>query len=179
MPIYFSWFITALLFGKWWCEQSQPTATWAPFILRGMGIFQQPSRTSADIDRKIAFPLRSSNVEKTIKFLAFVFLLLSSSFFWLLAFRFVSLPFLIASWVLFVKVGVKDLRLSLATWGVWLALTFSPIDVFPIPKGGSPRLVPLVMGLPRPETVARAKRGEVILGGCMVSGFEPTYYLVW
>jgi hypothetical protein len=22
MPIYFSWFITALLFGKWWCEQS-------------------------------------------------------------------------------------------------------------------------------------------------------------
>jgi hypothetical protein len=95
------------------------------------------------------------------------------------AFWFVSLPFLIASWVLLVKVGGKDLRLSLATWAVWLALTFSPIDVFPIPKGGPPRLVPLVMGLPRPETVARAKRGEVILGGCMVSGFEPKYYLVW
>jgi len=34
MPIYFSWFITALLFGKWWSQQSQPTAKWAPFILR-------------------------------------------------------------------------------------------------------------------------------------------------
>jgi len=131
------------------------------------------------IDRKIAFPLRSSSVAKTIKFVWFVLLLLSSSFFWLLAFRFVSLPFLIASWVLFVKVGGKNLRPSLATWAVWLALSFSPIDILPIPKGGPPRLVPLVMGLPRPETVERAKRGEVMLGGCIVSGFEPKYYLVW
>lgn len=143
------------------------------------GIYQQPSRTSADIDRKIAFPLRSSSVPKALRFVGFALLLLSSSFFWLLAFRFVSLPFLIASWVLFVKVGGKDLRLSLAPWAVWLALTLSPIDVFPIPRGGPPRLVPLIMGLPRPETVARAKRGEVILGGCLVSGFEPKYYLVW
>jgi hypothetical protein len=116
---------------------------------------------------------------KVIKFVGFALLLLSSSFFWLLAFRFLSLPFLIASWVLFVKAGVMDLRLPLATWAVWLALTFFPIDIFPIPKGGLPRLVPLVMGLPRPETVARAKRGEVILGGCIVSGFEPKYHLVW
>ena len=123
-------------------------------------------------------PLRSLSVAKAVKVLGFL-LLLSSSFFWLLAFRFISLPFLIASWVLFVKFGGKDLRLSLTTWVVWLALTFSPIDVFPIPKGGRPRLVPLVMGLPRPETVERAKRGDVILGGCIVSGFEPKYYLVW
>src|ERR1700719_3127203 len=40
MPIYFSWFITALLFGKWWSQQSQPTAKWAPFILRDMGMFR-------------------------------------------------------------------------------------------------------------------------------------------
>jgi hypothetical protein len=116
---------------------------------------------------------------KTVKVLGFAFLLLSSSFFWLLAFRFLSLPLLIASWLLFVKIGGNDLRPSLATWVVWLALTLSPIDVFPTPKGGPPRLVPLVRGLPRPETVERAKRGEVILGGCIVSGFEPKYYLVW
>jgi hypothetical protein len=41
------------------------------------------------------------------------------------------------------------------------------------------RLVSLVMGLPTRETGERAKRGEVILGGCIVSGFEPKYYLVW
>ena len=85
-----------------------------------MGILQQPSRTSADIDRKITFPLRSSSVAKAIKFIGIAVLLLSSSSFWLLAFRFVSLPFLISSWVLFVKAGGKDLRLSLATWAVWL-----------------------------------------------------------
>ena len=107
--------------------------------MSAMAIYQQPSRTWADIDRKIAFPPRSSSVAKTIKFVGFALFLLSSSFFWLLAFRFVSLPFLIASWVLFVKVGGKDLRLSLATWAVWLALTLSPIDVLPIPKGGPPK----------------------------------------
>jgi len=106
-------------------------------------------------------------------------LVLLSSFFWLVAFRFVSLPLLIAGWMLFVKFGRKDLRLPLATWTIWLALTFSPIDVLPIPKRWPPRLAPLIMGLPRPETVERAKRGEVILGGCIASGFEPKYYLVW
>lgn len=130
-------------------------------------------------DRKIAFSLRSSNVTKALKILGFAFLLVTSTFFWLLSFRFVSLPFLVASWLLFVRFGGKDLRLLLGTWAVWLALTFSPIDVFPIPRGGTPRLVPLVMGLPRPDTVERAKRGEVILGDCIVSGFEPKYYWVW
>ena len=149
-----------------------------PPTLLEMAIFQQPSRISVDIDRKIVFSLRSSSVAKAVKILEFV-ILLSSSFFWLLAFRFISLPFLIASWILFVTRGGRDLRFSLTTWAVWLALTFSPIDVFPIPKGGRPRLVPLVMGLPRSETVERAKRGEVMLGGCIVSGFEPKYYLVW
>lgn len=46
-------------------------------------------------------------------------------------------------------------------------------------EAGPPKLVPLVMGLPRPEMVERAKRGEVILGGCLVTGFEPKYYLIW
>jgi hypothetical protein len=64
-------------------------------------------------------------------------------------------------------------------WAIWLMLTFSPMDVLPIPKGGPPRLVPLVMGLPTRETAERAKRSEVILGGCIVSGFAPKYYLVW
>lgn len=38
--------------------------------------------------------------------------------------------------------------------------------------------MPLVMGLPRPETVERAKRGEVILSACIGTGFDPKYYLV-
>src|ERR1700683_236826 len=42
MPIYFSWFITALLSVSGDLQQSQPTAKWAPFILRVIEIFHQP-----------------------------------------------------------------------------------------------------------------------------------------
>jgi hypothetical protein len=105
--------------------------------------------------------------------------LILSTFFWLIAFRFIAFPYLVVTWVFLLKFGSRAIRISLVSWVVCLVLCFSPIDVFPIPKGERPKLVPLVMGLPRPETVQRAKRGEVILGGCLVSGFEPKYYLVW
>ena len=102
-----------------------------------------------------------------------------STLFWFIAIRFVSFPVLIVTWVLFLKRGGKDLRPSLIAWAAWMLLTFSPIDVLPFQRGWPPRIVPLVMGLPKHETLERAKRGEVILGGCLVTGFEPKYYLVW
>jgi hypothetical protein len=114
-----------------------------------------------------------------IRWLSALIVLLVSTVFSPLAFRFVSLPFLIVAWVFFLTFGRSTIRASFIVWAVWLILTFSPIDILPIPKGGPPRLVPLVMGLPTRETAERAKRGEVILGGCIVSGFEPKYYLVW
>jgi hypothetical protein len=126
----------------------------------------------ADRDLKMKFhpPIR-----RIVMFLV----LLLATLFWVGAFRFVSLPFLIAAWVLFFKYGRTSIRQCLIALTIWLPLTFSPIDVLPIPKGGRPRLVPLVMGLPTRETAERAQRGEVILGGCIVSGFEPKYYFVW
>jgi hypothetical protein len=114
-----------------------------------------------------------------IRWTGALILLLASAFFSLLAFRFLGIPFLIVAWVLFFRFARNGLRPTLVAWAAWLVLTFSPIDVLPIPKGGSPRLVPLVMGLPTRETAERAKRGEVILGGCIVSGFEPKYHFVW
>jgi len=114
-----------------------------------------------------------------IRRMAVFVVLMVASLFSLIAFRFVSLPFLIAAWVLFFKYGLTTIRPSFIALTIWLALTFSPIDILPIPKAGRPRLVRLVMGLPTRETAKRAQRGEVILGGCIVSGFEPKYYLVW
>jgi hypothetical protein len=102
-----------------------------------------------------------------------------SSFLWIIAFRFISLPVLIVGWVLFFKFTGRDIRPSLAAWAVFVLLTFSPIDVLPFPRGWPPRIIPLVLGLPSHETFERAKRGEVILGGCIVTGFEPKYYVVW
>jgi hypothetical protein len=114
-----------------------------------------------------------------IRRIVLLLVLLGASLFWGVAFRFVSLPFLIAAWVLFFKYGRTTIRPSFIALIIWLPLTFSPIDILPIPKGRRPRLVPLVMGLPTRQTAERAQRGEVILGGCIVSGFEPKYYLVW
>ena len=114
-------------------------------------------------------------VRRIVVFLVLIW----ATLFWVVAFRLVSLPFLIAAWVLFLKYGRTTIRPSLIALTIWLPLTFSPIDILPIPKAGRPRLVPLVMGLPTRETAERAQRGEVILGGCIVSGFEPKYYLVW
>ena len=116
---------------------------------------------------------------RAIRRIALFFLLLAASIVWVGAFRFISLPFLISAWVLFFKYARATIRPPLIALAMWLPLTLSPIDILPIPKRGRPRLVPLVMGLPTRETAERARRGEVILGGCIVSGFEPKYYLVW
>jgi hypothetical protein len=65
-------------------------------------------------------------------------------------------------------------------WLAFIFVTLLPIDVsFRHLPGGGPRFVPLVMGLPARETVERAKRGEVLLGGCVCSGFEPKWVWVW
>ena len=61
----------------------------------------------------------------------------------------------------------------------FLIAVFLPIDVWPVNFPGPPRFVPLIMGMPGPELSAKAKRGEVVLGGCIVSGNEPRWVLVW
>lgn len=36
-------------------------------------------------------------------------------------------------------------------------------------------MVPIVFGYPSSETFAAADRGEIALGGCLVSGEDPTH----
>lgn len=40
-------------------------------------------------------------------------------------------------------------------------------DLPPCPMCGAVEVIPVVFGLPGPELVERANRGEVSLGGCM------------
>ncbi len=42
-------------------------------------------------------------------------------------------------------------------------------------KCGGTKILPIVYGLPTPETFARAALGEVLLGGCVVFGNEPDF----
>lgn len=65
---------------------------------------------------------------------------------------------------------------------VWAGIIFIPLLPFDVSfrnQPGPPHFVPVVMGLPKPSTVEKAKRGEVFMGGCIVSGFEPKWILVW
>jgi hypothetical protein len=36
-------------------------------------------------------------------------------------------------------------------------------------------MLPIVFGYPMPETFAAAERGEIVLGGCVVWGEDPTH----
>ena len=60
---------------------------------------------------------------------------------------------------------------------VFLITAFLPVDVSLRNFPGPPRFVPLVVGAPRDEDIARDERGEVMLGGCILKGNEPGW--VW
>jgi hypothetical protein len=53
-----------------------------------------------------------------------------------------------------------------------------PIDIYLEHYPGAPRFVHVGMGLPGPKMSAAAEQGNLILGGCMVNGFEPKWVLV-
>ena len=61
----------------------------------------------------------------------------------------------------------------------FLGLAFSPIEVSLATRQGLPGIVPLTMGLPGPTLREKARRGEVVLGGCMTSGLEPWWVVIW
>ena len=64
--------------------------------------------------------------------------------------------------------------------GSWpTILLVLPIDVTTIDLPGPPRFVPLAMGLPSQQMMQAANRGEMVLGGCVTTGFEPRWLWVW
>ena len=65
------------------------------------------------------------------------------------------------------------------TWMLGIATTLLPFDVTLHNAPGPPHLVPLIMGLPAPQTLDACARGEAVCGGCVVSVFEPTWLLIW
>lgn len=64
-------------------------------------------------------------------------------------------------------------------FGGLLVIALAPLEVTDRNYSGPPRVVPLVMGLPTQETYEAAQKGELVLGGCAVSGNEPKWVLVW
>jgi hypothetical protein len=84
---------------------------------------------------------------------------------------------LVACYIQFLVTSrTKLLRLAFVAF---LIASFLPIDISLQNFPGSPRFVPLIMGLPRDEAIARAERGQVMLGGCILRGNEPKWVWVW
>jgi hypothetical protein len=77
------------------------------------------------------------------------------------------------------SVRAKSWRSFVRSWILFFVCTLLPVDVSFRVARGLPRFVPVAYGLPSREGVEAAERGEVILGGCVVSGNEPRWVLVW
>jgi hypothetical protein len=98
----------------------------------------------------------------------------------LLAFRVVVILMLFGAAALWW--AIPRLRSRRFVYCVWVAAILVPLLPFDVSLRfgpGWPRFVPLVMGLPTEETVDRAQRQEIALGGCVVTGFEPKWILIW
>ena len=70
-------------------------------------------------------------------------------------------------------------RLLIAVAVLFFISTLLTVDISLINAPGPPHLAELVMGFPRKEDFEAAKRGEMVVGGCLVSGNEPKWLLVW
>ena len=108
-------------------------------------------------------------------------ILFACSFLWFLAaYRLVGIPLLVTVIVLYFRKPQRcATRWVVLVWLALLGTTLLPVDISFRNYPGPPRFVPLVMGLPARETVTRAERGECMLGGCVVTGYEPKWVWVW
>ncbi len=90
----------------------------------------------------------------------------------------------LTAFVLLVALAISYFHFLLSSRTIWMRLifvsfliaVFLPIDVSLQNYPGPPRFVPYVMGLTNGD---RARKGEVMLGGCMVRGNEPRWVWVW
>jgi len=73
----------------------------------------------------------------------------------------------------------RRLWLPVAALLGWLALHASPYDVSYLTRAGRPKFMRLQFGYPSHEAIEAANRGELVLGGCLVSGLEPRWIVVW
>ena len=73
----------------------------------------------------------------------------------------------------------RNRRRSLGAFVLAFIVGTSPVDISLRNYPGGARLVPFVVGLPAPATFEAGRRGEVMLAGCIATGFDPEWVLVW
>jgi hypothetical protein len=119
--------------------------------------------------------------------LEFVMFLGISLFLLTMGFRVIALPFLLL-WIYLWWFGSQKhyMRKLVCAWLLFFVTFFLPVDIDianchgrrrGVSPGG-PHWVRLVKGLPMHSRLI-AKYGEYISGGCLTSGLEPRWVLVW
>jgi hypothetical protein len=64
-------------------------------------------------------------------------------------------------------------------WLLLFALVLLPFDITLRDMPGPPRFIDLVRGYPGRDDIDAAARGEILLAGCEITGFEPLWVWVW
>jgi len=96
------------------------------------------------------------------------------------AFRWLGVLFVLAG------LGLIACRASLRTEEAvavvlvgFLLCSLLPIDISFLVRPGWPKILPVHYGMPAKALRDRAAKGEVVLGGCLVRGYDPLWVLVW
>jgi hypothetical protein len=96
------------------------------------------------------------------------------------AFRWLGILFVAASLVLIAcRPSLRTEHAFAVVLGGFLFCSLLPVDVSFITRPGLPRIVPICYGMPGQALRERAARGEIVLGGCLVRGYDPLWVLVW
>ena len=97
-----------------------------------------------------------------------------------LAYRFLSAVLGSALVLALASAGFRSRRtILIASICVWIGVSVSPLELSFRCAPGPPHIVRLGMGSLSEAGLAAEKRGELVHGGCMVSGLEPKWVVVW
>ena len=95
-------------------------------------------------------------------------------------FRIISVPgFVLLTLALATLPWHKRKRAVIAVWLFFIVSTVVPLDIRHSHRPITQRIVPYIVGYPSDETVEKAKRGEVYLHGCISTGTEPKWVVLW
>ncbi len=73
----------------------------------------------------------------------------------------------------------RNIKMLSIIWYIFLFFSILPVDITFINYPGPPKIVPYIKGLPSRDLMVDARRGEVVLGGCVITGYHPRWVVVW
>src|SRR5260370_3282886 len=98
----------------------------------------------------------------------------------LFAFRWLGVFFVIVSLAIIgCRENLRSEEALLLTLAGFLFCSLLPVDVSFTTSAGLPKVLPVCYGKPGKELLDRAHRGEVLLCGCLVRGYDPLWVIVW